>query len=355
LEKESLLLVDDQALINTTDNEPVIIPIAGGKGGVGKSFLSANLAIALAQKGHKTIAVDLDLGGSSLFNFVGLANRFPGIGDYLRAKREDLSELLIPTEIPNLRYLPGDGRSPFMANISYAQKKKLLRHLKMLDANYLILDLGSGSSYNTLDFFSLGQTGIMMTTPDHPAVLKMLTFLKNLLLRKIEELIGANLFMKSILNEMYDQPIESQMQSISQLVERLEEEDCDLATAVMEIQSSFRPRIVFNMGTHPDDAILTKQIDSSLSSVLGIAADYFGFIFADPTVRETIQTRRPYLLAQPESVTSQEIQKIAERISKYWSTPISGSSNLILARAHKIYLERGLPDKRAPILNDNVS
>ena len=39
-----------------------IIPIAGGKGGVGKTFVAANLAVALAKRGHSTIAVDLDLG-----------------------------------------------------------------------------------------------------------------------------------------------------------------------------------------------------------------------------------------------------------------------------------------------------
>ena len=161
--------MDAQSPNEEVGKKPTIIPIAGGKGGVGKSFLSANLAIALAQAGRDTIAVDLDLGASSLFAFLGLANRFPGIGDFVRAKRGELSDLLVPTECPNLRFLPGDGRSPFMANIAHAQKKKILRGLKMLPAEYIILDLGSGSTYNTLDFFSLGQTGIMVTTPDHPS------------------------------------------------------------------------------------------------------------------------------------------------------------------------------------------
>ena len=43
-----------------------IIPIASGKGGVGKSFLAANLAIALAKLGKQVIVADLDFGGSNL-------------------------------------------------------------------------------------------------------------------------------------------------------------------------------------------------------------------------------------------------------------------------------------------------
>ena len=63
-----------------------IIPIASGKGGVGKSFVSSNLAMALAQLGHRVIAVDLDFGGANLHSFLGLPNRYPGIGDFLQAR-----------------------------------------------------------------------------------------------------------------------------------------------------------------------------------------------------------------------------------------------------------------------------
>jgi flagellar biosynthesis protein FlhG len=69
---------------------PVIIPIASGKGGVGKSFLTANLAMALAAMGHRVIAVDLDLGGSNLHTFLGLANRYPGIGDFINGAAPNL-------------------------------------------------------------------------------------------------------------------------------------------------------------------------------------------------------------------------------------------------------------------------
>ncbi len=85
---------------------PTIIPVAAGKGGVGKSFLTANLAIALAELGHSTIAVDMDLGGSNLHSFLGMQNRYPGIGDYLQARLGSLETLLVPTRVPHLSFLP---------------------------------------------------------------------------------------------------------------------------------------------------------------------------------------------------------------------------------------------------------
>ena len=56
------------------DNKSVIIPVASGKGGVGKSIVTANLAVSLANSGYSTVAVDLDLGGSNLHSYLGLLN-----------------------------------------------------------------------------------------------------------------------------------------------------------------------------------------------------------------------------------------------------------------------------------------
>ena len=81
-----------------------VIPIAGGKGGIGKSLFTANLSRALAAKGERCVAVDLDLGGSNLHTFLGFDNINPGIGDYLGRKGSRLEEFLVP--------VPGSSRVP---------------------------------------------------------------------------------------------------------------------------------------------------------------------------------------------------------------------------------------------------
>jgi flagellar biosynthesis protein FlhG len=60
------------------DYPGIVIPVASGKGGVGKTFVSANLAIALAELGYRVITVDLDFGGANLHSFLGLSNCHPG-------------------------------------------------------------------------------------------------------------------------------------------------------------------------------------------------------------------------------------------------------------------------------------
>jgi len=318
----------------------IIIPIASGKGGVGKSILTANLAIALAEHGYRTVAVDLDLGGCNLHSFLGLPNQFPGIGDFLKARSGALEELLVPTQTSNLQFLPGDGKTPLMANIVYAQKQKLIHHIRKLPADYILVDLGGGSSYNTLDFFGISPSGIVITTPEQPAIMSMLVFLKNFLLRAILRKVARNHRILTMFREMHKQPMKKQISSIHALQHEIAAVDQEAGEAVAEVYSNCRPRVVFNMGEHPDDLKRTSQISKSLESILSVEADYFGFVFYDSPIRKAIRDRTVFLPHHRDSLAAENIVRIAERIVKYWHQPVEGSAGLLLNRVWKVYESR---------------
>jgi len=317
--------------------EPVIIPVAAGKGGVGKSLLSANLAIALAQAGHRTLALDLDLGGSNLHHFLGIPNQFPGVGDFLKARRSELVDLIVSTALPKLNFIPGDGKTPFMANIAYTQKLKLIRRIKKLPADYIILDLGAGSSFNTLDFFGLGRHGITITTPDYPAIISMLGFLKNYLIRAIGRNIAKNRSASLLLKDLVNKPMENQVPSIEKLKQELVREEPEAGTLISKAYRECRPRVIFNRGNGPDDSTMAAQISNSLKNILNIEADYFGFIFDDPQVNESVRKRVPLLTNFPDSLAAKSIVRIAERIEKYWTTSIPNSAQLIFQHVSQTY------------------
>lgn len=317
-----------------------IIPIAAGKGGVGKSFLEANLAIALAQNGHRTIAVDMDLGGSNLHTFLGLPNRYPGIGDYLQAKQGTLDSLLISTGIDNLDFLPGDGKTPFMANIPYAQKMKLISHIKQLKAEYLVLDLGAGSSFNTLDFFSISKKGLVITTPDPPAIMNMLVFLKNFLLRSITRSLSRDNSLRLFLKELYKRPMDGQIASIQSLRNEIATQDPEAEKQIEAVYENCRPRIIFNLGEHPDELRVTNQINKSLDTILSLSADYFGFIFNDPAVRKSVREQQSLMLEHPDCDAAKSILRIARRIEKYWDAPVADSAERLEYTVRETYAGR---------------
>jgi len=323
-----------------SNSQGIIIPIASGKGGVGKTFVSANLAIALAELDHRVIAVDLDFGGANLHSFMGISNRHPGVGDFLKARSAQLDELLVSSDNPNLYFLPGDGKTPFMANLAYAQKIKLISRIRRLPADYILLDLGAGSSYNTLDFFRLSANGLLVTTPEPTAVMGMLVFLKNFLLRSIERKMVRNYAVREMLRELYKRPMEEQALSIKEVHQKIIDEDPEAGEAVSQILQRCRPRIIINMGENPDDSMMAFKISQILGEILAIEADYFGFVFKDRSVLTSIRKRHPFLPNYRNSLAAENIVRLAQRVEKFWNQPVKDSAALLFNHVQKDFETR---------------
>ena len=79
---------------------PRIIAVAGGKGGVGKSTIAVNLALALGRLGHRVTLVDADLGAANLHTMLGLLNPAAGLADFLDHRVETLEALKIRVLLP---------------------------------------------------------------------------------------------------------------------------------------------------------------------------------------------------------------------------------------------------------------
>ncbi len=317
-----------------------IIPIASGKGGVGKSFLAANLSIALAGLGKKVIAADLDFGGSNLHTCFGMHNTHPGIGDYLRAHYGNLEDLLVKTSINNLQFLAGDARSPFMANMHHAQKLRLVQHLRKLDCEFLILDLGSGSTYNTLDFFGMTRLGLLVATPEHTSIMNMLTFLKLLAFRVIERTVPKNKSVDNKLRELYKLSVREGLLTVRNLLSEISAIDKEYAEKAKQNWSLYRPRIVFNKCESPGDLELIKDLQNTLDENLMLHVDFFGCLYSDTAVPRTFYERKPLNESSPSSYILDDINLLADRISRLWTQPIRNSSDLLVANANKVFKQR---------------
>jgi flagellar biosynthesis protein FlhG len=314
-----------------------IIPIAGGKGGVGKSLFTANLGIALAELGHSVIVADLDLGGSNLHSFLGLANDTPGIGDFLIARRSDLHELLVPTATPGLRFLPGDGRTPLMANISHAQKVKLIRTLRKLPARYLLLDLGAGSSLHTLDFFLTAPRGMVVTVPEIPAMMNAMAFLKNVVFRMISSEVSRREPLKKIFEHARSRPLEEQNLTVAELLVQIARVDAAAAARLQQLCRLLTPRLVFNLGEAPDDLAPFGNMERNLRERLELHAECFGFICADPLVRQALRQGQPLLTWRRDSLAAQGIERIADRLVRLWDQPLPDSLERLLRDTRQQY------------------
>jgi flagellar biosynthesis protein FlhG len=291
-----------------------IIPVASGKGGVGKSVLAANLAIALANLGHETIAVDLDLGGSNLHTYLGIPNTNPGVGDFLKGKRHHFADLVVKTGIPRLGFIPGDGKTPFMANIPSGERLHLMGELLSLPAEYLIVDLGAGTSFNTMNLFGMSHRGVIVTTFEHPSLMNFFFFLKNFMLANLTALVRSNRKVHAEILEMFRQPQLKGGLTFSGLISKVAASDKALAARIQEKCRRYRPRVVFNMGETPNELNVLAKIDAILRKNLSLEADYCGYIYHDDQVRKCARKNEVLLTTYPESLYGKCVNRVARRI-----------------------------------------
>ncbi len=155
-----------------------IIPIASGKGGVGKSLVAANLGVAFAQAGQRVVLADLDLGASNLHLVLGHHSPQMGIGTFLSNTKSDFTGVIADTDVRGLRFIPGDNEIPGTANLTIIQRKTLVKQLLALknETDILILDLGAGTHQSILEFFLLSNQGIVVSAPAVTAVLNAYVF-----------------------------------------------------------------------------------------------------------------------------------------------------------------------------------
>lgn len=308
----------------------IIIPIASGKGGVGKSIVTANLAIALAEAGNSVVAIDLDLGGSNLHTLLELENIYAGIADFVNIKKSNsLSDYLVKTSYPHLHFLPGDSRMAFMANLPHTQKTKLIKGIKSLDADFILLDLGAGTTFNTLDFYGLSHHGIVVTTFEKPSIFNTLSFMKNFLFRLILKEVKSDKSVMNLLNAAYKASTADDPLVIQSIINLIREKNPTLADKVSHQCKAFHPRIIFNKGKGADDLNLLPSLNTAIMNTLSLDVCYFGFVFEDDSVEASIKANKPLMRYNPNGLASKSIKSIAQRIIKHKESFIPDTIHLL--------------------------
>src|SRR5512134_3666259 len=155
-----------------------VVSVGGGKGGIGKSLVSANLGIELARRGKRVVLVDADLGGANLHTTLGIDLPRRTLSDFIERRAARIEDVVTPTGVANLGLVSGALDHLDAANPRHAQKMRFLRHVQQMDVDFAILDLGAGTHGNVLDFFLVSDHGVLVLVPEPTAVENAYRFVK---------------------------------------------------------------------------------------------------------------------------------------------------------------------------------
>ncbi|RKX79552.1 MAG: MinD/ParA family protein [Spirochaetes bacterium] len=291
-----------------------IIPIASGKGGVGKTILAANLSIALSQAGKKVVVADLDLGGSDLHLVLGLVGIRKGIGTFLTNNSLKFEEIIVETEYENLKFIPGDAEIPGTANLKSSQKRMIIRKLHSLEADYLIMDLGAGTNFNVIDFFLTSRRGIIITTPTPTARLNAYLFLKNTVFRIMSSSFKKNSKAREYMGGMLQGGSSPQKIYVPYLLKTIREKDPDSYSRFREKLGNFSPRIILNLLEDPSEVKRAEKLRRSCREYLDLDIEHLGIIYRDDLQDIALQSRLPIIRYKPNSVLSQAVYRITDKL-----------------------------------------
>jgi flagellar biosynthesis protein FlhG len=302
--------------------ERKVLPIASGKGGVGKTVIAAHLALDLAINGKETVLIDLDLGGSNLHTALGMKNKNLGIGNFLSSRAVKFKDIIIPTPYKNLRFIPGDVLVSGVSNIQFSQKKKLMQNILELEADYVVLDLGSGGSCHVIDFFLISNSGFVVLTPQTTSIVNAYGFLKNTVFRFLQRAFTSHSSISSYIKKLMKENKPNTSPPVSEMLKKMSKLDQQAGDRAKRYIEALKPKFIVNMANAPDDIGLAEQLKDLVKKNLEIDVECMGLIYRDEAVDRSIEEGKPLITTEGDSIASREISRITQKILQSEEFPI---------------------------------
>ena len=269
------------AAVELTTRQPKktrIITVASGKGGVGKTNVSVNMAIAYARLGKKVIVMDADLG---LANVNVMLNMIPKYNLYhVIRKQKSMKEILLDTEY-GIQIVAGASGFSKIANLSEDERQSFILELDTLsNADIIIIDTSAGVSNNVLAFVAAADDAVIVTTPEPTAITDAYGIIKII----ATEIDNLNMGLKLVVNRV-----------------KTVAEAKKVADRMINIAGQF----------------------------LNLKVDYLGFIYDDPAVSQAVLRQKPFMVLEPRSKASLCMQHIVGRMEKSEIRQDGGLVNLV--------------------------
>jgi flagellar biosynthesis protein FlhG len=291
-----------------------ILSVGGGKGGTGKSLITASIGVCLADKGNEVLLVDADLGTANLHTFLGLEPPPLTLSDFVTGKKSAMTGVISKTGVHNLKLISGAKDMIGMANLTYGQKVRILNNIKKLNYEYILIDLGPGTSFNILDFFLISHCGILITSPEPTAIENTYRFMKGLLFRYLRNEVGQKV-VRSLIDKGVKQRGGHAFETVFDLLEVIERLEPNLGVTIESYLSSLDIKLIVNQVRNNRDSMIAQNLALAAKKYFGIPIDFLGSVSYDDKIKMGLLHRKPLTAYYPYARIFEELIEITEKIS----------------------------------------
>lgn len=286
--------------------------VGGGKGGVGKSLISANFALTLARRGRSVIAIDLDLGGSNLHTCLGIDPPKAGVGDWAAGRIKDIKEIMNPVA-PGLKIISGSADPVQITELMENRRQDLANMIYSIEADDVIIDLGAGTHDFTIEFFNLADEGILSILPEPTSVENAYRFIKAVFYHRLKS-SDVSAGIKEVIDAAMDQKNILGIRTPHDLFAIVERLDSQAAATLRSTVKSLSPSIVINQVRSQVDIDVGRAICSVCRRYFGVELKYAGYIDYDNSVWKAVRSKKAVIQEYPYSVLANRIEHLTKAL-----------------------------------------
>jgi flagellar biosynthesis protein FlhG len=225
-------------------------------------------------------------------------------------QRETLEDILLETPVENLKLISGACGTLGLANPRYSQKLRFISSLKNIDSDFILLDLGAGSSYNVVDFFIAAENRIVVTTPEPMAIQETFNFVKIAIFRKLYRHFKKNKDILKILEQDVFAEPGRMGRTMESLISDVKAVDQRASHEIENILETFKPLLILNMVHESDEVKEGKALKTAVEEMLAVEMEFLGTIDYDDNVRESVKSLKPFIINNPKSSASRSLAKL---------------------------------------------
>lgn len=312
---KNVINADFSPLRGRVEPGSTIIAVGGGKGGVGKSFISSSIAIFLAQLGYDVTAIDLDLGGANLHTSLGLPLSNKGINEFILDPQATIADLLQPTHWPKLKLLSGSSEAMDIANVDEIQRSRIMSAIYRNKCDFTVLDLSAGTHHATLDFFLMARHKVVVFTPEPSSIENAYRFLKASFFRKLRR-YEHQLQLKTQIDELLANRDTHGIKNPSDLIRVLVAREPVLGMKLKNIMADLNYKIVLNQARTRQEVDMGYALQSVCNKYFGFPCEFLGGLEYDNAVWQSLRQKHHLLMANRQSHLYAQLMGIARKIAK---------------------------------------
>jgi flagellar biosynthesis protein FlhG len=260
--------------------------------------------------------IDADLGGSNLHTLTGIRCPKYTLADFISRKVETIEQLVVETPVDNLKLICGADDILGIANPKSAQKARLFTHLKKLGADIILLDLGAGSSFATIDFFLYAPNKIVVVTPQITSIQNAYGFIKSSLYRCLNQAFSKNLEALDLIKRASYSMQGETIDSMAKLHDALKPLGDECQETLFTCISKLNAKLLVNMVRDTKEKNVSDIIRSVAKNYLGLDIEHFGIIQYDNILDASINKMSGLLINGKGCIANINLYDIAYKMVK---------------------------------------